>query len=132
MALPIADPTVSRPTRFGTMILQAMLALAFTAAALAKLAGVPMMVDTFTHVGLGQWLRYVTAGIELAGAAALLTPGFAAVGGLLLAATMVCATTAHILRLATSPAPALILLALCLLVVWLRREQLTSLFGTKD
>jgi hypothetical protein len=36
-------------------------AAAFLAAAGAKLAGVPMLVDVFNQIGLGQDFRYVTA-----------------------------------------------------------------------
>jgi hypothetical protein len=58
--------------------------------------------------------------------AALLTP-FAAFGGLWLAVTMVFATLAHIVFLHTNPAPAIVLIVLDLLVVWLCRDQLAVL-----
>jgi hypothetical protein len=106
--------------------LQILLALAFTAAAAAKLAGAPMMVQTFDQIGFGQWFRIVTALVELLGAVALLTP-FAAFGGFWLAATMVFATLAHIIFLHTNPAPAIVLIVLDLLVVWLCRDQLAVL-----
>lgn len=104
-------------------ILQVILALAFLAAAGAKLASVPMLVDEFNLIGLGQWLRYVTAIVEIIGAIALLTPRFVAYGALWLAITMFFATLAHLFAMHNNPTPALVLLALNLAVFWLRRYQ---------
>jgi uncharacterized membrane protein YphA (DoxX/SURF4 family) len=115
------------PQIIAVRILQALLVLAFTAAALAKFAGVPMMVMTFQQIGLGQWFRYVTATVELIGVIALLTPGLAAPGALWLAATMTCAILAHLLILHTNPAGAVLLLALSLTLLYLRRTQLLHL-----
>jgi putative oxidoreductase len=108
-------------------VIQGVLAVAFVAAATAKLIGVPMMIQVFDVIGLGQWFRIVTALVEIAGAAALLIPGLAAFGALWLAATMFFATLTHLFILHTSAAPAFLLLALSLVVVWLRREQLDRL-----
>lgn len=104
-------------------ILQVLLALAFLAAAGAKLASVPMLVDEFNLIGLGQWLRYVTAIVEIIGAIALLTPRFVAYGALWLAITMFFATLAHLFAMHNNPTPALVLLALNFVVFWLRRYQ---------
>jgi putative oxidoreductase len=108
-------------------VIQSILAAAFVAAATAKLIGVPMMIQVFDAIGLGQWFRIVTALIEIGGAAALLTPGFAAFGAFWLAVTMFFAALTHLFILHTSAAPAFLLLALSLVVVWLRREQLERL-----
>ncbi|WP_349644529.1 DoxX family protein [Rhizobium calliandrae] len=116
-------PASNRSSNVTAWILQVLLALAFAAAAGAKLASVPMMVESFEQIGLGQAFRYVTAAVEIIGALALLAPRVSAFGALWLAATMFGATIAHLVRLHTSPAPALVLFALCLVVAWLRREQ---------
>jgi putative oxidoreductase len=108
-------------------VIQGILAAAFIAAATTKLIGVPMMIQVFDAIGLGQWFRIVTALVEIGGAAVLLTPGFAAFGALWLAVTMFFATLTHLFILHTSAAPAFLLLALNLVVVWLRREQLERL-----
>jgi hypothetical protein len=73
---------------------------------------------------MGQWFRIVTGLVEVAGAVALLVPGFAALGAAWLGATMFFAVLTHLLVLHTSATPAVILLALNVLVVWLRRDQL--------
>ena len=108
----------------GAWVLQGLLAVAFLAAGGAKLAGVPMMVQIFDQIGMGQWFRIVTGLVEVAGAVALLVPGFAALAGAWLGATMFFAVLTHLFILHSSAMPAVILLALNVLVIWLRRDQL--------
>ena len=108
-------------------ILQGLLAAAFLAAGGAKLAAVPMMVQLFDAIGFGQWFRIVTGLVEVAGAVALLVPGFAALGAAWLGATMFFAVLTHFFILHTSALPALVLLVLSVLVAWLRRDQLAAL-----
>src|SRR5260221_12787834 len=79
---------VSRRRVVGALILQGLLAAAFLAAGGAKLAGVPTLVQLFDQIGAGQWLRIVTGLVEVAGAVALLGPGFARLGAPRLGATM--------------------------------------------
>ena len=114
----------SRGRVIGAWIIQGLLAAAFLAAGGAKLAGVPMMVQIFDQIGMGQWFRIVTGLVEVIGAVALVVPGFAALGAAWLGATMFVAVLTHLFILHSSAMPALILLTLNVLVVWLRRDQL--------
>jgi putative oxidoreductase len=127
MAYVASLPHPGKARIVASRVVQGILAAAFVAAATAKLIGVPMMIQVFDAIGLGQWFRIVTALVEIAGAAALLIPGFAALGALWLAVTMFFATLSHLFILHTSAAPAILLLVLNLVVVWLRREQLERL-----
>lgn len=127
MSLTSSYPARSRARNIAAWLLQGLLAIAFLAAAAAKLAAVPMMVADFEQIGLGQGFRIVTAIVEIIGALALLLPGTTVLGALWLSATMVGATAAHLLRLHTSPAPALVLLTLLLVVAWLRWPQIERL-----
>jgi putative oxidoreductase len=68
---------------------QIALAAMFLFAGGLKLTGVPQLVALFDAIGIGQWLRYVTGSIEVVSAVALLVPGWAAFGALLLIPTMV-------------------------------------------
>ena len=86
-----------------------LLALAFGAAGAAKLAGATLMVQIFDLIGIGQWFRYVTGMVELAGAILLLVP---AAAGLLLCVTMAFAVATHVLVIGGSPVPAFVLGAL--------------------
>jgi uncharacterized membrane protein YphA (DoxX/SURF4 family) len=113
----------------GAWIVQGLLAAAFLAAGGAKLAGVPMMVQIFDQIGMGQWFRIVTGLVEVIGAVALVVPGFAALGAAWLGATMFFAVLTHLFILHSSAMPAFILLALNILVVWLRRDQLVAVLA---
>jgi len=129
MQKPVAIQAPSRGRVVGAGIVQGLLAAAFLAAGGAKLAGVPMMVQIFDQIGMGQWFRVVTGLVEVAGAVALLVPGLAALGAAWLGATMFFAVLTHLFILQSSAMPALILLTLNVLVVWLRRDQLVAVLA---
>lgn len=95
-----------------------LLALAFGAAGLSKLMGVEMMVATFEAIGVGQWFRYLTGGIEVLGAVLMLVPATGLWAGLLLGGTMVGATISHFVVVPGTPVPAIVLGLLCAVVVW--------------
>ena len=81
-----AVPAVSGKGRLITLwILSGLVALAFIAAGGAKLAGVAVMVEMFDKVGLGQWFRYFTGLLEVAGAIGLLMSRYAFYAAVLLA-----------------------------------------------
>lgn len=108
-------------------VLQGAAAAAFLAAGAAKLLGVPMMVDVFARIGIGQWFRFLTGVVELAGAAMLLAPALAGAGALLLAATMVCAVLTHLLVIGGDPSPAILLLVVTSIVAVARRKATLAL-----
>ena len=86
-----------------------------------KLVGKPVMVQEFNQVGLGQWFRYFTGTLEVAGAIGLLIPKVSRWAALLLGVVMVGALVAHFTVLHSPPALATILLILAVLTAWLRR-----------
>ena len=129
MQKPVAIQAPSRGRVVGAWIVQGLLAAAFLAAGGAKLAGVPMMVQVFDQIGMGQWFRIVTGLVEVIGAVALVVPGFAALGAAWLGATMFFAVLTHLFILHSSAMPALVLLTLNVLVVWLRRDQLVAVLA---
>jgi len=117
-----AVPAVSGKGRLITLwILSGLVALVFLAAGGAKLAGVPLMVEMFDKVGLGQWFRYFTAVLEVAGAIGLLMSRYAFYAAVLLAIVMVGAIIAHVTVLGGSPAPAGTLLVLSGIIAYLRK-----------
>lgn len=103
-----------------------LLALAFGAAGIAKLAGVPQMVQVFDAIGFGQWFRYVTGAVEVIGAVLLLVPATGFLGGLLLSATMVGAVFTHLVLIGGNAAPALVLGLLSGFVAWRQRPASVS------
>ena len=114
----ITSLPLSKTQRRIVWAVRIVLALAFGAAGLAKLAGVPQMVQVFEAVGAGQWFRYVTAIVEITGAVLLLVPGTGFFGDLLLAATMAGAIATHLFIIGGSPVPALVLWVLSAFVAW--------------
>jgi len=132
----VQSQAAPRWQQIGLWSVKALLAAAFLAAGSAKLYGVPMMVQTFEHVGVGQWFRYFTGFLEVVGAAAVLIPTVAGFGGVLLAAIMVGATLAHLLVVPGSPIPAIVLFALSTLVALAHRDQIaavaTRVFAPRD
>ena len=106
-------------------ILAVFLALLFALAGGIKLIGAPAMVQEFAQIGIGQWFRFFTGILEVAGAAGLLIPRFRFWAALLIATIMFCATAInlwllHVPGLARVTA---VLVALALIVGWLRRPQ---------
>jgi uncharacterized membrane protein len=88
-----------------------------------KLIGAPAMVQEFAQIGFGQWFRFVTGILEVAGAVGLLLPRFRFWAALLIATIMFCATginiwVLHVPGLARVTA---VLMTLALVVGWLRR-----------
>jgi len=122
-----ATSTPPRWTSISLWVVRGLLALAFVGAGGAKLYGVPMMVQEFEHIGLGQWFRYLTGALEVLGALLILTPSLAAFGALLLIGIMIGATIAHLFVIGGTAVPALVLLALSAIVAYVKRGQLASL-----
>ena len=127
--------TIVAPTRpywssVALWVVRGLLALAFVAAGGAKLYGVPMLVEEFQHIGLGQWFRYLTGGLEIMGAILLLLPRKAALGALLLICIMIGAVITHLFVIGGSPVPAIVLLALNAIVAYAKRDQIALLAGT--
>jgi putative oxidoreductase len=93
-------------------LLRALVGLAFLAAGGAKLIAEPGMVRMFAAIGLGQWFRVLTGGLEVAGAIGLFVPAVTVYAALLLMVVMVGAIIAHLAILGGSPVPAIALLLL--------------------
>lgn len=89
------------------------------------MAGAEMHLALFEKIGLGQWFRYFTGGLEVIGASLLLVPKTAAIGAALLA-TMVGTLATHLFIIGGSPVPAIVLLLMTLAVAWYRRPGSVS------
>ena len=113
-------------------IVRGLLAFVFLGAGGAKLYGVPLMVEEFGHMGLGQWFRYFTGSLEVLGALLILLPSLAAFGALLLICIMIGATIMHLLVIGGSAVPALVLLALSAIVAIARREQIAAVLNLAE
>lgn len=99
----------SKPLTMATWVVRGLLGLAFGAAGMAKLAGVDMMVQTFEHIGIGQWFRYLTAVTEIGGSVLIMVPRAALFAAWMLSATMAGAILTHLFIIGGSPVPAVVL-----------------------
>ncbi len=122
----VASRGHTRARTITTWVLQVALASQFAMAGIPKLAGDPIMVAMFDALGAGQWLRYVVGALEVAGAVGLLIPplaGFAAIG---LAALMLGAAVSSVAVLGVSPALPLVMVAVAVVVIVLRRDRIVA------
>ena len=113
----INSQSLSKAKNISLWALQILTATAFLCAGFAKLSGQPMMVETFEKVGIGQWFRFVTGGIEVASAVLLLIPRLTPVGAVLLLCTIVGAVLTHLVLIGGSPVPALVLLCFAAIIL---------------
>jgi putative oxidoreductase len=79
-------------------ILRIALAVIFVVVGFVKIPGSmhPMWVRLFERIGFGQWLRYVTALVEIVGGMLMLVPAATLVSVALLVSTMVGALLVHV------------------------------------
>lgn len=108
----------SRALNITFWILQGLLAATFLVAGTTKLANPQMQVAFFEKIGLGQWFRYFTGGLEVIGAILVLVPRTAGFAATLLAMTMVGAVDIHLLITGGSPVPSIVLLVIAIAVTW--------------
>ena len=119
--------TESRGRSIALWVLQVLLALQFLAAGSAKLFGDQAMVDMFADIGAGQWLRYLTGTLEVAGAVGLLIPVLSGLAALCLSILMTCATIITIAVLGDAPWMPLAVLAFCVVAAWGRWPKTVAL-----
>src|SRR6266571_3646908 len=116
----------------GLWILQIGAAGMFLMVGFLKLSGDAQLVGLFQAIGLGQWFRYLTGGLEVAGAFLLLIPRTSGLGALMLAGVMVGAVVTHVLIVGGSPVMAIILLCVTSVVAWGRRQRTMNLPRTQS
>ncbi|WFR94554.1 DoxX family protein [Rhizobium tumorigenes] len=103
-------------------ILRVLVALMFLAAATMKLTSQPMMVAEFEQVGIGQWFRFLTGGLELIGAIAVLVPRTSILGALLLLLVDAGAFVAQIAVLHMDWVHTIVIGAVIALLIYLQRR----------
>jgi putative oxidoreductase len=128
MSLSIPSSDVSKARTIGFWLLKILLAAAFLGAGIFKLSGHPVAVAEFDQVGLGQWFRYFTAFMEIAGATLLLWPKTVFFGALLMGAVCVGAFFAQLLALHGDVIHAIVLTGICAAIAWTHRAQSNAPF----
>ena len=110
-------------------VVQVGAAFMFLMAGSAKLTGDPKMVGLFSMIGIGQWFRYLTGGLEVVGAILLLIPALSGFGASLLVPVMIGAVATHLFIIGGDPTMAVVLLVAVSVVAWMRRKRSLSLLG---
>ena len=94
------------------------LGMLFVVAGMVKLSGMAFMVELFARLGFGQWLRYVTALVELTGGVLLIAGHMEYLAALALAVIMVGATAASVIVFDRSPIPPALTLIALVALAW--------------
>ena len=116
----------------GLWILQIAAAGMFLMLGFLKLSGEAQLVGLFKAIGLGQWFRYLTGTLEVAGAILLLIPRTSGLGALMLVGVMAGAVVTHLFIVGGSPLMAIILLVVTGIVAWGRRRRTMNLLGKEN
>jgi uncharacterized membrane protein YphA (DoxX/SURF4 family) len=95
--------TRQRATSGALWAVQALLGLSFVSGGILKVSGDPAMVELFTTIGAGQWLRYLVGALEIAGGVGVLIPRLSGLAALGLVALMVGATVTNLFVIEESP-----------------------------
>ena len=131
--IPTVHTTGPRATaRVANVTLTAMsylLAAVFVYTSFTKFTGSAVSVQTFDDIGVGQWLRYVTAGLELAGAIGLLIPKLTGLAAACLTALLFGAVLSQLFMVAQpNVATPIVLMVLTGLLAWFRRDRVVMVF----
>ena len=94
-----------------------------------KLLGSEQAVQTFADIGAGQWLRYLTGILEIAGGIGLLIPRLSGLAALGLVGVMSGAVLAEVLFLDADVVVPLILLIAVAAIAWFRRDRTLALLA---
>src|SRR6266478_5693487 len=90
-------------------VLQVAAAGMFLMVGFLKLSGNAQLVGLIQAIGLGQWFRYLTGALEVAGAILLLIPRTSGLAAMMLVGVMAGAVITHLFIVGESPMPAIIL-----------------------
>jgi putative oxidoreductase len=119
----MARPSARAAHPIATALLRALLGFAFLAIGVAKLTGKAYTIELFAAIGWGQWFRYFTGTLDVAGALLVLSPWLPFYGALLLACTVGTAVALSVVKLHNNPGAGVALLSLALAVAWLMRPR---------
>ena len=95
----------------------------FSIVGVSKIVGTDTEVQLFKTIGWGDWFRYFTGSLEIAGALTLLFLSTVRIGAFLLMGVMAGAAATHIAILHTNPALPLSLMVLLGIILWGRCKK---------
>lgn len=110
-------------------ILRVLMAGLFLFAAFGKLTGLPMMVQEFEVIGLGQWFRYFTGVTEVVGALALLAPAVSGIAAMALLLVDIGAFIAQVAVLHVDWIHTIVVGAVLVALIYLQRTNIRAQLG---
>jgi putative oxidoreductase len=122
----MAADAASKGRTIAVWVLRVVLGLTFLAIGAAKLTGTAQTVQLFAAIGWGQWFRYLTGLLDVAGAVLLFVPRWTFYGALVLTCTVGLATMLCLLLLHNNPAVPLALTLLAATLAWVTRPRRVS------
>lgn len=105
-------------------MLQVTAGMLFVMAGIGKLYGTETSLDLFNAIGIGQWFRYLTGGLELLGGLGLFVPSLAGAGAIVLSIVMLGAVFLHLFVIGGTSVMASILLATTVTIALGRWKEL--------
>jgi uncharacterized membrane protein YphA (DoxX/SURF4 family) len=119
----MAGEVVGSERAIAIWVLRVFLGLVFLGIGVAKLIGVWQLVQFFVAIGWGQWFRFATGLLDIAGAVLLFVPRSTFYGALLLVCTVGSATLICLTILHQNSAVPLALTLLAATEAWLTRPR---------
>ena len=107
-------------------ILRILMAALFLFASYMKLSGQPMMVEEFGLFGVGQWFRYLTGLLELAGGIAIVVPPISVFGAMLLLAVDAGALVAQLAVIHQDWIHTIVIGGILVTLIYLQRARLSG------
>lgn len=116
-----------RAANIALWILQAVTALAILGAGASTVIGAAQAMAVFDAIGAGDWFRYLTGTLEIAGAIGLLIPPLVGLAALALAVLWLVAIATHLFLIGGNPAAAVAFFILSAGISWSRRDSIRKL-----
>jgi putative oxidoreductase len=117
----VSDASLARSTHRwrtrGVWVLRIVVALVLFYEGIDKFSTSRLWTTVFARIGFGQWFRYATGAIEVAGSLLLLIPRATTLAVALLACTMVGALLTHVFVMGVGPASVIVVMLLGALLV---------------
>ena len=107
-------------------VLRVLMAALFLFAAFGKLTSNPMMVEEFGLFGVGQWFRYLTGLLELAGGIAIVVPPISVFGAMLLLAVDAGALVAQLAVIHQDWIHTIVIGGILVTLIYLQRARLSG------
>ncbi|HJT04355.1 MAG TPA: DoxX family protein [Pseudonocardiaceae bacterium] len=127
-AAPASPPrTRNRAANIALGVVQVVTALAILGAGASTVTGAVQAMAVFDALGAGDWFRYLTGILEIAGALGLLIPRLVGIAAPALAVLWLVAIGTHVLVIGGNPAAAVAFFILTAALTWSRRDRLRDL-----